>query len=62
VEDLSIEFNRLYMPTLYSVEGKTKRVILIVTNVDSIKKEWALIPVSGKIIKQIRSVLMIQHN
>lgn len=56
-ETISIEFNRFYMPALYSIEKKTKKIILIVTNTDFMKKEWSRIPVNGKMIKQIRSTL-----
>jgi hypothetical protein len=57
METISIEFNRFYVPALYSIEEKTKRVILTVTDTDFMKKEWSLIPVKGKWIRQIRSSL-----
>jgi hypothetical protein len=54
-ESIFIEFNRFYTPAIFSIEGKEPRIVLDIENVSSFKKEWAVIKVEGKYIKQIRS-------
>ena len=54
-ESIFIEFNRFYTPAISSIEGKEPRIVLDIENVSSFKKEWAVIKVEGKYIKQIRS-------
>jgi len=54
-ESIFIEFNRFYTPAISSVEGKEPRIVLDIENVSSFKKEWSVIKVEGKLIKQIRS-------
>ncbi|MFA5183491.1 MAG: hypothetical protein WC405_19435 [Syntrophales bacterium] len=53
-EAILIEFNRFYTPAIFTVEGKSARIVLDIVNVSSFRKEWAVINVGGKIIKRIR--------
>lgn len=57
-ETVSIELNRYYLPATLSLSGDNPRVVIDVTNTDYMKKEWSLIKVQGKLIKQIRSSLL----
>lgn len=57
-ETVSIELNRYYLPAILSLGGENPRVVIDVTNADSMNKEWSLIKVQGKLIKQIRTSLL----
>jgi hypothetical protein len=54
-ESIFIEFNRFYTPAISSVEGEKPRIVMDIENVSSFKEEWAVIKVTGQLIKQIRS-------
>jgi hypothetical protein len=53
-EAILIEFNRFYTPAIFTIEGKSARIVLDIVNVSSFRKEWSVIDVGGKIIKRIR--------
>jgi len=54
-ECIFIEFDRFYTPAISTIQGEAPRIVLGVTNVSSLRKEWAVIYVGGKLIRQIRS-------
>ena len=53
-EAILIEFNRFYTPAIFSIPGKSARIVLDIANVSSFKKEWTVIKIGGKIIRSIR--------
>jgi hypothetical protein len=53
-EAILIEFDRFYTPAIFTIEGKSARIVLDIVNASSFRKEWAMIDVGGKIIKRIR--------
>jgi hypothetical protein len=53
-EAILIEFGRFYTPAIFTIEGKSARIVLNIVNVSSFRKEWANINVGGKILKRIR--------
>jgi hypothetical protein len=53
-EAILIAFDRFYTPAIFTIEGKSARIVLNIVNVSSFRKEWANIDVGGKILKRIR--------
>jgi hypothetical protein len=53
-EAILIEFDRFYTPAIFTIEGKSARIVLDIVNSPSFRKEWTNIEVGGKIIKRIR--------
>lgn len=53
-EAILIEFDRFYTPAIFTIEGKSARIVLDIVNVSSFRKECSVINVGGKIIKRIR--------
>lgn len=53
-EALLVDFDRFYVPAVYSVEGETPMIILDVTCTGSINQEWSEIKTDGTLIQKIR--------
>jgi hypothetical protein len=56
-ETMSLELNRYYLPAMFSIAGESPRIVIDVTDTDSWNKEWSVIQVHGKLIRQIRTRL-----
>lgn len=54
-EYVFIEFNRFYMPDIFSIEGENPRIVVDIENVSSFNETWAVIKTEGEFIRQIRS-------
>jgi hypothetical protein len=56
-EVLFVEFDRFYMPAIYSIEGGNPTIFMDVTRTSSMKKEWSEIRTDGTLICRIRTHL-----
>jgi hypothetical protein len=56
-EVLFVEFDRFYMPAVYSIEGEKPLIFMDVTRTSSMKKEWSEIRTDGTLIGRIRTHL-----
>lgn len=54
-EKVFVEFNQLFMPKIFSIEGKNPRIVLDVENAASLPKKLSLVHTQGKWVRQIRS-------
>jgi hypothetical protein len=56
-EVLLVEFDRSYMPAVYSIEGDKPMIVMDVTRTASMKKEWAELKPEGALIRRVQANL-----
>ncbi len=56
-EVLLVEFDRSYMPAVYSIEGDKPMIVMDVTRTSSMKKEWAELRPEGVLIRRVQASL-----
>jgi len=54
-EAVLVEFDRFYMPAVYYIEGQSPRIIMDITNTNSMQSQWKEMSVRGTLIKRIRA-------
>lgn len=56
-EVLLVEFDRSYMPAVYSIEGDKPMIVMDVTRTSSMEKEWADLKPEGVLIRRVQANL-----